>query len=270
MPSMRAATAVAIIAAVPVAVAGPDWDEMNAPMEAGPLPGSAQTAIGAGTLGTIHGQLTGVLRGAPSGGGDFQDMYRVLVVDPAGFSLEILPDTDFDTQIWLFDANGMGVLANDDAFPGNPLSAMQNEATDPGPLFMLEDPGEYFIAVSGFDSDPVSGAAGPIFNQAVREEVSRPDGPGGNAPIQDWNGPVATGSYTIKLTGVAFVPPCPGDINGDGAVDSADLSIIIGRFGDLVPPLTQGDLNGDGKVDSADLSIVIGAFGDRCDDPTGG
>lgn len=54
---------------------------------------------------------------------------------------------------------------------------------------------------------------------------------------------------------------CAGDVNGDGATDSADLSVLIGNFGMAVPPGTGGDLNGDGTVDSADLSVMIGDFG---------
>lgn len=57
------------------------------------------------------------------------------------------------------------------------------------------------------------------------------------------------------------LPGCAGDVNGDGATDSADLSILIGAFGSAVPPGTSGDVNGDGVVDAADLSVVVGDFG---------
>lgn len=64
--------------------------------------------------------------------------------------------------------------------------------------------------------------------------------------------------------GEAFVriaTTCPGDLNGDGATDSADLSVVIANFGRVVFPGSQGDVNGDGVVDSADLSVVVGDFG---------
>lgn len=54
---------------------------------------------------------------------------------------------------------------------------------------------------------------------------------------------------------------CAGDLNGDGATDSADLSVLVGSFGQAVPPGTSGDVNGDGVVDSADLSVLVGDFG---------
>jgi len=52
--------------------------------------------------------------------------------------------------------------------------------------------------------------------------------------------------------------PIPGDINGDGTVDTADLGAFIGIFGTSNP---LGDLNGDMMVDTADLGILIANFG---------
>ncbi len=49
-----------------------------------------------------------------------------------------------------------------------------------------------------------------------------------------------------------------GDLNGDGAVDTADLGILIAAFG--TNDMTA-DINGDGTVDTADLGILIAAFG---------
>jgi len=65
---------------------------------------------------------------------------------------------------------------------------------------------------------------------------------------------------------LGFVPPpnCPGDANGDNAVDAADLSVLLGQFGTSVTPATGADFNGDGNVNSADLSVLLGAFGSTC------
>lgn len=64
-------------------------------------------------------------------------------------------------------------------------------------------------------------------------------------------------------SGVALWRPagCAGDANGDGLANAADLSVIIGSFGQAVGPGTSGDLNGDGVVNGADLSVLIGDFG---------
>ena len=49
------------------------------------------------------------------------------------------------------------------------------------------------------------------------------------------------------------------DINGDGVVGTADLSILLGSFGQM--GATSGDINLDGVVDTADLGIMFGEFG---------
>lgn len=46
-----------------------------------------------------------------------------------------------------------------------------------------------------------------------------------------------------------------GDLNGDGLVDGADISILLGAWGTADP---IADLTGDGNVDGADLAVVLG------------
>lgn len=55
--------------------------------------------------------------------------------------------------------------------------------------------------------------------------------------------------------------PCPGDANGDGAVDLADLNLVLANFGSTT---SDGDVNGDGVVDLADLNLVLANFGTTC------
>jgi hypothetical protein len=64
------------------------------------------------------------------------------------------------------------------------------------------------------------------------------------------------GLGTLTISGPDGPPPCSGDLNGDGQVDGADLTILLGAWG------TAGaDLNGDGTVDGADLTILLGGWG---------
>lgn len=63
---------------------------------------------------------------------------------------------------------------------------------------------------------------------------------------------------------ITYSPPCPGDINADGRVNTADLTQLLGNFGHAVTPNTGGDINGDGFVNTADLTALLGNFGRVC------
>ena len=52
--------------------------------------------------------------------------------------------------------------------------------------------------------------------------------------------------------------PCPADYNNSGAVDAADLGVLLGGWGG-----SSYDLTGDGTVDAADLAVLLGAWGAR-------
>ncbi len=59
-------------------------------------------------------------------------------------------------------------------------------------------------------------------------------------------------------------PPCPADQNGDGQVNTADLTILLGAFGQTVSPGAPGDINASGAVNTADLTLLLGMFGQHC------
>ena len=56
-------------------------------------------------------------------------------------------------------------------------------------------------------------------------------------------------------------PSQPGDLDGDGFVNSADLDMVRGNWGSTVEPNSNGDADGDGFVSSADLDIVRANWG---------
>lgn len=60
---------------------------------------------------------------------------------------------------------------------------------------------------------------------------------------------------------IANAPPqgVPGDLNGDGGVDGADLTILLAEWGFC--PGCVADFNGDGFVDGADLTTLLGYWG---------
>lgn len=54
--------------------------------------------------------------------------------------------------------------------------------------------------------------------------------------------------------------PCPGDINGDGRVDGADLPQILANWGPCDGDC-PADLDGNGIVNGGDLSLVLSGWG---------
>lgn len=144
---------------------------------------------------------------------DDADLYAIWIGDPAAFSAttEGAGET-YDTQLFLFDAAGMGVLANDDILNSgagyNPRSALPLGALS-GP----SGPGLYYLGVSGWDRDPHS-AGGAMFTDDVNYQgVVGPGGPGGGGTLSGWDGQGdmngALGGYTISLTGARSVEVIP-------------------------------------------------------------
>lgn len=65
------------------------------------------------------------------------------------------------------------------------------------------------------------------------------------------------GSSWLSVTGI------PGDLDGDGDIDNADIGMVAGNFtGSGATGMTyeMGDTDGDGDVDNADLGLVAGSF----------
>jgi uncharacterized membrane protein len=59
-------------------------------------------------------------------------------------------------------------------------------------------------------------------------------------------------------------PVCKGDLNGDGLINTQDLTIFLGRFGTVAIPFLDGDLDGSGTVNTLDLTQFLAAFGGAC------
>ena len=61
-----------------------------------------------------------------------------------------------------------------------------------------------------------------------------------------------------RLSVTLAVPPCVGDLNDNGVVNSADLGFLIAGWGSGD---RDADLNGDGVVDSEDLGLMLSNWG---------
>lgn len=74
-----------------------------------------------------------------------------------------------------------------------------------------------------------------------------------------------TALSAFAIASAALAGACPGDTNGDNAVDFADLNAVLSSFNQTVnPPGTGPDVTGDGLVSFADLNVVVGAFNAVC------
>lgn len=81
----------------------------------------------------------------------------------------------------------------------------------------------------------------------------------------DGSGPAV--SAPAALTGGFWAAPpaaCTGDLNSDGAVNTADLVIFLSRFGSNVPTGDAADFNSDGTINSLDLVLFLSRYGLGC------
>lgn len=67
------------------------------------------------------------------------------------------------------------------------------------------------------------------------------------------------GRIDCLATLTAVAPACSADLNGDNAIDPADLAVLLGAWGPN--PGHPADLNGDSVVDAADLAVLLGSWG---------
>ena len=55
---------------------------------------------------------------------------------------------------------------------------------------------------------------------------------------------------------------CPADLDGDRAVNGADLGAVLAAWGSCGPTDCEADLNESGVVDGADLGLLLGSWGE--------
>jgi probable HAF family extracellular repeat protein len=67
----------------------------------------------------------------------------------------------------------------------------------------------------------------------------------------------ATHAFVADLQ-VPEPPACPGELDGNGAVDAGDIAALLVQFGQAGGP---ADLDGSGTVDAGDVSALLTLFG---------
>ena len=68
------------------------------------------------------------------------------------------------------------------------------------------------------------------------------------------------GPGTLNVSCEPFEVPCPEDLNNDGAVDGADIGLLLASWGQS----GDADLNNDGDINGADIGLLLAAWG-NCD-----
>ena len=209
-----ASTENSIITRTPVGAAATEGDD------AGQLLGTAQD-LTSGSTGTFVTNISGTL----SNENDI-DLYKIFLAGNKTFSATTVGGSDVDTQLFLFDATGRGVYANDD-------SSSNLQSTLPaGHLLSPTEGGSYYLGISSYDNDPSSGG-GEIFDFGDLGPISAPTGPGGGAPLSSWNNFGSdSGAYTINVSGTALTNPKlvvqPGGDGGKITVRAGSLSVERG------------------------------------------
>lgn len=167
------------------------WDEMG---DAGSLRQSAQVPSGTGPLESIDGEI--------SNNNDV-DVYRIFLTGGQTFSASTHPDdggdANFDTMLFLFDAEGYGVYYDDDIdFTYLAQLPAHHELTP-------NTPGYYYLAITSWENDAQS-SSGQIFPiDDVEFHVQGPQQPGGSNPLSGWDGEgFESGTYHIVLTGAEY------------------------------------------------------------------
>ncbi len=163
------------------------WAEVG---DAGDLPAGAQLTIGAGPLTTI----TGVLGSAVD-----VDLYCIqLGFTPRALGIPAVSlqcVMDAGPNLWVFDANGIGVTTNLVCLGGNKTVT----------TVFFPAVGTYYVGVAYSGLEPQS-AGGAIWLTGVPAEHS-PDGAGAAGPIVAWTGTplvAAPNPYQLSLSYTSY------------------------------------------------------------------
>ena len=167
--------------------------------------GNAQLATG--NPGDAISSITGAL--TLSAGISEADAFQIYIDSPSTFSATttaFAPGVNnFDTQLFLFTLDGVGIVGNDDdTASGGPQSTIPAGSSFTSSLA----PGYYYLLITGSGNFPAS-SGGLIFNNWTDGTtdptgVYGPTGPGGASALSSFGGNSNEGgAYSITLTGVS-------------------------------------------------------------------
>jgi hypothetical protein len=218
--------------------------------DAGDLMASAKNIDGVGPVTSIPGVL----------GTNDADMFRIHLCDPANFSASTVGGTTVDTQLFLFRADGTGIVMDDDTM----LNTTDLQSSLSNTFTSSLTAGDYYLAISQYDKDPETSANDEIWLDQAGSPASfriehAPDGPGLAGSVHHWDTITGTGgTYTIAVTGVSGEgcptgPTCDSadfDCDGDVGTDF-DIQSFFSCLGGNCPPApcaNDADFDNDGDV----------------------
>ena len=207
---------------------------------------------------------------------------------PVGSSPESLTmndlDNDGDLDIGVVTADSGGqrvvrVLRNDDQTNGVTYTNFGDQYTSLDPRLVrsgdVDNNGRNdLVAVTNISAVLRASTVGPSMAQGAGPKPDRVAGVevslAGTHDFSNFDRSANPGA-TVQLSAAPYLPPpCPEDINGDRAINTLDLGVVLSHFGQSVPPGTLGDIastNGyvpDGVVNTIDLGRILTKFGTAC------
>ncbi len=122
---------------------------------------------------------------------------------------------------------------------------------------------ETTIAGGGYETGLAFDGSGNLFVCDYYNAVISKLTPSGGGWVRSTFASYDNGDPVNSPFGLAFQPPGPGDVNGDGRVDINDLTIVLANYGRSGCVWSQGCMDGDptGTIDVNDLTIVLSNYG---------
>lgn len=191
---MRTYLTAAVVLAVAGVASAQVWNESGDAGQDGI--GAAQATVGAGALSAIVGSIDTDV-----------DLYQIRITDIAGFTASTIGGASFDTQLFLFAADGTGITENDDS------GGLQSLINSDGLIGSGSTPGIYYLAVSRFNNDPRGTDTLAMFGFTTWPGSGDQRMPSSTAALASWSGTSSTaGDYRIELTGAEYSVPAPASL----------------------------------------------------------
>ena len=128
-----------------------------------------------------------------------------------------------------------------------------------GRSYLIRIGGKGGLPIAGtleIENSAVCGSGGPCLEQHFEPGCDDPECCVAVCNLDPYCCTNSWDSYCVQ-SAASSCANAPGDINNDGAVNAADLSLLLGAWG---ASGGAADLNGDGTVGAADLALLLGGW----------